>query len=244
MTKTKMKTKHFDELRTVVFEPGISAFAEGSCLIAFGNTKVLCSASVEEQVPDHKKGSGEGWVTAEYGMLPRSTPTRMKREASAGKQKGRTLEIQRLIGRALRGVIDLKRLGERTVMIDCDCLQADGGTRTAAITGGYVALALACLWLKKKGLITKWPLKDFVAAVSVGLMKGKPWLDLDYEKDSKADVDMNLVMTGDGRFIEIQGTAENKPFTDSQFAVLKKLGARGIRELIQKQKEVLKGCGL
>lgn len=234
--------KPFDELRPVYFEPKVSEFAEGSCLITVGRTKVLCTASVEEAVPDFKKDSGEGWVTAEYGMLPRSTPTRMRREAATGKQKGRTLEIQRLIGRALRGVIDLKRLGERTILIDCDCLQADGGTRTASITGAYVALALACQLLRDKGLIKRWPLKDYVAAVSVGFVKGKPCLDLDYEKDSKADVDMNIVMTGKGRFIEIQGTAEGKPFTTAQLAILEKLGVRGIGQLIQKQKRVLKNC--
>lgn len=238
------KAKRFDGLRPLTLEPNVAVFAEGSCLITAGETKVLCCASIEEQVPDHKKDSGEGWVTAEYGMLPRSTPTRVKREAASGKQKGRTLEIQRLIGRALRGVVDFKRLGERTIILDCDCLQADGGTRTAAITGGYVALALACQLLKKKGLIKQWPLKDYVAAVSVGLVKGKPWLDLDYERDSKADVDMNLVMTGKGHFIEVQGTAENKPFSNVQLNVLKKLGIRGIKELIRKQKETLKSCGL
>lgn len=236
--------KRFNELRPVTLEPHVALFAEGSCLITVGKTKVLCCVSVDEDVPDFKKGRGEGWVTAEYGMLPRSTPTRVKREAASGKQKGRTLEIQRLIGRALRGVVDFKCLGERTIIVDCDCIQADGGTRTAAITGGYVALALACQFLKKNGLIKKWPLKDFVAAVSVGFFKGKPWLDLDYEKDSGADVDMNLVMTGKGSFIEIQGTAENKPFTDGQLNVLKKLGVKGIKELIQKQKEVLKECGI
>ena len=238
------KIKRFDELRSVTLEPHVSSFAEGSCLITMGKTKVLCCATVQEEVPDFKKDSGEGWVTAEYGMLPRSTPTRVKREAVSGKQKSRTQEIQRLIGRALRGVIDFKNLGERTIVIDCDCIEADGGTRTASITGGYVALVLACQLLKKKGLIKKWPLKDFVAAVSIGLVKGKPWLDLDYEKDSKADVDMNLVMTGKGHFIEIQGTAEHKPFTERQLTLLKKLGAKGIKQLIQKQKGVLKAAGL
>lgn len=239
-----IKQKRFDELRPVVLEPNHSEFAEGSCLITVGKTKVLCTASVQEEVPDFKKGRGEGWVTAEYGMLPRSTPTRVDREAAKGKQKGRTLEIQRLIGRALRGVVDFKKLGERSLVIDCDCIQADGGTRTAAITGGYIALALACQFLKKKGKITQWPLKDYVAAVSVGIVKGKPWLDLDYEKDSSADVDMNLVMTGKGRLIEIQGTAEGKPFTNQQLAKMKKLGEKGIRQLIQKQKEILKQSGL
>ena len=239
-----VKAKRFDELRNAVLEPHVSSFAEGSCLITMGKTRVLCCASVEEKVPDFKKDSGEGWVTAEYGMLPRSTHTRMKREAQKGRPNARTQEIQRLIGRALRGVVDFKLLGERSIVIDCDCIEADGGTRTASITGGYVALALACKFLKEKGLIKKWPLKDFVAAVSAGFVKGKPWLDLDYEKDSKADVDMNLVMTGKGQFIEIQGTAEHKPFTEKQLTTLKKLGAKGIRELVKKQKEILKSCGV
>ncbi|OGQ04959.1 MAG: ribonuclease PH [Deltaproteobacteria bacterium RIFCSPLOWO2_12_FULL_44_12] len=236
--------KRFDELRPLTLEPNASPFAEGSCLITMGQTKVLCCASVEETVPDFKKESGEGWVTAEYGMLPRSTHTRTRREAAKGKQASRTQEIQRLIGRSLRGVVDFKKLGERTIILDCDCIQADGGTRTASITGAYVALALACNYLKEKRLIKSWPLKDYVAAVSVGLVKGKPWLDLDYEKDSKADVDMNLVMTGKGRFIEIQGTAEQNPFTDSQLNILKKLGTKGIKQLIQEQKRILKVAGL
>lgn len=231
--------KRFNELRLVTLEPNVSPFAEGSCLITMGCTKVLCTASVEEGVPDFKKNTGEGWVTAEYGMLPRSTHTRMRREASKGRPDSRTQEIQRLIGRALRGVVDFKRLGERTIILDCDVLQADGGTRTAAITGAYVALALACKFLKEKKFIQDWPLKDYMAAVSVGIVKGKPWLDLDYEKDSKADVDMNLVMTGKGRFIEIQGTAEQKPFSDKELGVLKELGAKGIRDLILKQKGIL-----
>ena len=234
-----MKQKRFDALRKVTLELHVSPYAEGSCLISMGNTKVWCSASIDEKVPDFKKDSGEGWVTAEYGMLPRSTHTRMRREAAHGKQSSRTQEIQRLIGRALRGVVDFKALGERSILMDCDVLQADGGTRTAAITGGYVALALACHWLQKNKKIKKWPLKDYVAAVSVGIVKGKPWLDLDYEKDSKADVDMNLVMTGKGRFIEIQGTAEHNPFTEGQLNILKKLGAKGIKQLIQMQREIL-----
>lgn len=233
------KQKAFNALRELKMEPGISPYAEGSCLITMGNTKVLCTASVEENVPPFKEKSGEGWVTAEYGMLPRSTHTRMPREAAKGKQKSRTQEIQRLIGRALRGVVDYKRLGERTVTIDCDVLQADGGTRTAAITGGYVALVLACRRLQKEGRIRNFPVKDHVAAVSVGVVKGKPWLDLDYEKDSKADVDMNVVMTGKGAYVELQGTAEQKPFTDKELEVMKKLAAKGIRELIAEQKKIL-----
>lgn len=236
--------KKFDALRPLKLEPGWNPYAEGSCLITMGNTRVLCVASVEEKVPEFKKDSGEGWVTSEYGMLPRATHTRTNREAAKGKQTSRTQEIQRLIGRALRGVVDFKKLGERTIVIDCDVLQADGGTRTASITGGYVALAFACHFLMREKKINKWPLKDFVAAISVGIVKGKPWLDLDYEKDSKADVDMNLVMTGKGLFIEIQGTAEQNPFSDKELTLLKKLGAKGIRELIGKQKEVLHEVGL
>lgn len=209
-----------------------------------GNTKVLCTASVEEKVPPFKEKSGEGWVTAEYGMLPRSTPTRMEREAAKGKQKSRTQEIQRLIGRALRGVLDFKKLGERTITLDCDCLQADGGTRTASITGAYVALALACHTLLKEKKMEQWPLKDYVAAISVGYINGKPCLDLDYEKDVKADVDMNVVMTGRGKYIEIQGTAEKRPFTDRQLVALKRLAAKGIRELIQEQKRILRTAGI
>lgn len=236
--------RKFDKLRPFSLEPHVSPFAEGSCLITMGNTKVLCTASVEEKVPPFKEKSGEGWVTAEYGMLPRSTPTRMEREAAKGKQKSRTQEIQRLIGRALRGVLDFKKLGERTITLDCDCLQADGGTRTASITGAYVALALACHTLLKEKKMEQWPLKDYVAAISVGYINGKPWLDLDYEKDSKADVDMNVVMTGKGKYIEIQGTAEQKPFTDQQFIALKKLAAKGIKELIQEQKRILRTAGI
>lgn len=231
--------KKFDVLRPVKMEAGWSLYAEGSCLITMGNTKVLCTASVDEKVPDFKKGSGEGWVTAEYGMLPRSTHTRMNREAAKGKQASRTQEIQRLIGRALRGVVDFKKLGERSILIDCDVLQADGGTRTAAITGSYVALAMACEFLRRHKKIKPWPLKDFVAAVSVGIVNGRPWLDLDYEKDSKADVDMNLVMTGKGHYIEIQGTAEHKPFDDKHLLAMKKLGAKGIKALIAMQKQTL-----
>ena len=240
----KKSAKRFDQLRALTLKPHFSPYAEGSCLITMGNTRVLCTASVEESVPDFKKNSGEGWVTAEYGMLPRATHTRTKREAAKGKQTSRTQEIQRLIGRSLRGVVDIKKLGERTIVIDCDCLQADGGTRTAAITGGFVALSLACHHLMKEGLINEWPLNDHVAAISVGLVNGKPWLDLDYEKDSKADVDMNVVMTGECRFVEIQGTAEHRPFSDRELDVLKKLAVKGIKDLIIAQKKVLKGCGL
>lgn len=235
-----MAKKMKNGLREYKMEIDVSPFAEGSCRVTMGRTEVFCTASVEENVPKFRKGSGEGWVTAEYGMLPRSTQTRMEREAAKGKQKSRTQEIQRLIGRALRGVVDLKRLGERSILIDCDVLLADGGTRTAAITGGYVALALACRRLVAAGTIKKNPLKDQVAAVSVGLVRGKSVLDLDYENDSKADVDMNVVMTGSGHYVEIQGTAEGRPFSDRQLTDLKRLAAQGIRELLAAQKEVLK----
>lgn len=216
-------------MRRVVIEPHVSAFAEGSALIRVGATQVLCTASVDEELPPFRKESGLGWVTAEYAMLPRATNTRTHRERS--KIGGRTAEIQRLIGRALRGVVDFAALGKRAITIDCDVIQADGGTRTAAITGGYVALALACQHLQHKGLITRWPLHDSVAAVSVGIVGGTPLLDLEYADDVRADVDMNIVMTGTGRFIEVQGTAEKAPFTEKELAVLLKLARRGIREL-------------
>ena len=200
------------DLRTIVLEPGVSKHAEGSCLAHFGDTHVLCTASVEERVPPHVFGTGAGWVTAEYGMLPRSTHERMAREAARGKQGGRTLEIQRLIGRALRAAMDLRALGSRTVTLDCDVLQADGGTRTAAITGGWVALGLALRALRKQKKIPGDPLRRRIAAVSVGIVKGEVCLDLDYDEDSTAEVDMNVVATGDGELVEVQGTAEGKPF--------------------------------
>ena len=224
-----------DSLRPVTIRRGYTKHAEGSVLIEFGETKVLCTASVLDKVPPHKKGSGEGWVTAEYGMLPRSTHTRSDREAARGKQSGRTQEIQRLIGRALRSVVDLRQLGERTIQIDCDVIQADGGTRTASITGAYVALADAVAWLIAQGKITHSPIIDSVAAISVGIVDGVPLLDLDYNEDSNCDTDMNVVMTGKGGFVEIQGTAEGVPFSTGELTGLLALAQKGIGELSQMQ---------
>ena len=228
-----------DSLRPVTITRGYTKHAEGSVLIEFGDTKVLCTASVLDKVPPHKKGSGEGWVTAEYGMLPRSTHTRSDREAARGKQSGRTQEIQRLIGRALRSVVDLSQLGERTIQIDCDVIQADGGTRTASITGAYVALADAVAWLLAQGKITQSPIIDSVAAISVGVVGGVPMLDLDYNEDSNCDTDMNVVMTGAGGFVEIQGTAEGAPFSREEMAQLLALAEQGITELVALQKAAL-----
>ena len=210
--------------------------AEGSVLIEFGNTKVLCTASVEEKVPGHKRGSGEGWVTAEYGMLPRATHSRSDREAARGKQSGRTQEIQRLIGRALRSVFDLQALGERTIHLDCDVLQADGGTRTAAITGAFVAAQDAVNWLIGQGKLATSPIRDQVAAVSVGIVQGVPLLDLEYAEDSACDTDMNVVMTGAGHFVEVQGTAEGAAFSRAEMDSLLALADKGIRELILLQR--------
>jgi ribonuclease PH len=214
--------------------------AEGSVLVAFGDTKVLCTASVEEKVPPHKRGSGEGWVTAEYGMLPRATHTRGDREAARGKQSGRTQEIQRLIGRSLRSVFDLAALGERTIHLDCDVLQADGGTRTAAITGAWVAASDAVQWLLAQGRIAATPIRDAVAAVSVGIVQGTPLLDLEYTEDSACDTDMNVVMTGGGGFVEVQGTAEGVPFSRAEMDQLLALAAKGIGELVAAQAAALK----
>ncbi len=225
-----------DSLRPVTITRGYTKHAEGSVLIEFGDTKVLCTASVLDKVPPHKKGSGEGWVTAEYGMLPRSTHTRSDREAARGKQSGRTQEIQRLIGRALRSVVDLGKLGERTIQIDCDVIQADGGTRTASITGAYIALADAVVWMIAQGKITQSPIIDSVAAISVGVVEGVPLLDLDYNEDSNCDTDMNVVMTGQGGFVEIQGTAEGMPFSTDELNALLALAKKGIAELSQMQK--------
>ena len=222
-------------LRPVTITRNFTKHAEGSVLIEFGDTKVLCTASVLEKVPLHKRGSGEGWVTAEYGMLPRSTHTRSDREAARGKQSGRTQEIQRLIGRSLRTIVNLAQLGERTIHIDCDVLQADGGTRTASITGAYVALVDAVNWLIAQGKITTSPLTDSVAAISVGIVAGVPMLDLDYIEDSSCDTDMNVVMTGKGGFIEIQGTAEGAPFSENELNKLLGLARAGIGELTKKQ---------
>jgi ribonuclease PH len=228
-----------DALRPIRFHRRYTMHAEGSVLVEFGNTKVLCTASVEDKVPPFLKGKGAGWVTAEYGMLPRATNTRGSREAASGKQSGRTQEIQRLIGRSLRAVTDLSALGERQVSIDCDVLQADGGTRCASITGAMVALADAVAWLRAKGAIQRDPIRDFVAAVSVGLVNGEPLLDLDYAEDSGCGTDMNVVMTGAGHFVEVQGTAEGEPFTRAQMTRLLDLAAGGIATLVARQRESL-----
>jgi ribonuclease PH len=229
-----------DELRSLKIVRNYIKYPEGSVLIAYGSTKVICTATVTEDVPPFLKNSQKGWITAEYGMIPRSVPERVVRDYQRGKIAGRTQEIQRLIGRSLRSVIDLEKLGKRTIIIDSDVIQADGGTRTAAITGSFVALADAIKYLMKRGIITSNPIKDFVAAVSVGIVNGEKMLDLCYEEDSKADVDMNVVMTGSGKFVEVQGTAENSPFTRRDMTELFKLAAKGIKEIIAIQKEKLK----
>ena len=230
-------------LRPVTITRAYTRHAEGSVLVEFGHTKVLCTASVEEKVPPHKRGSGEGWLTAEYGMLPRATHTRSDREAARGKQSGRTQEIQRLIGRSLRCVFDLRLLGERTIALDCDVLQADGGTRTAAITGAFVAAHDAVAWLMAQGklanLATSSPIRDFVAAVSVGIVDGTPLLDLDSVEDSACDTDMNVVMTGAGGFVEVQGTAEGAAFSHAEMGQLLGLADKGIRELVAAQRKAL-----
>ncbi len=228
-----------DEMRPVTIQRDFLRHAEGSVLIAVGETRVICTASVEDRVPQFLRETGQGWVTAEYGMLPRSTKTRTPREASAGRPSGRTFEIQRLVGRSLRGVTDLAALGERTIWIDCDVIQADGGTRTAAITGAFIALADALHTLRENGRITSLPLKDFVAATSIGLVEGEVVLDLCYAEDAIADVDMNVVMTGAGKYIEIQGTAEESPFDRSQLESMLQLAGTGIRELIAIQRKHL-----
>jgi len=229
-----------NQLRNIRITRNYTKHAEGSVLIECGDTKVICTASVEERVPPHKKGSGEGWVTAEYGMLPRSTGERMGREAAKGKQSGRTQEIQRLIGRSLRAVVDLKKLGERTIQLDCDVIQADGGTRTASITGAFVALHDAVTGLMNKGLIKETPLKDFIAAISVGIYEGTPVLDLDYVEDSACDTDMNVVMLGNGHFVEVQGTAEGHAFSRDEMNALLDLAQGGITQLIEMQRAALK----
>ena len=229
-----------DALRPVTLERGYTRHAEGSVLVSFGHTRVLCTASVEEKVPPHKRGSGQGWVTAEYGMLPRSTHTRSDREAARGKQSGRTQEIQRLIGRSMRTVFDLGALGERTIALDCDVLQADGGTRTAAITGAFVAAHDAVTWLLAQGRIAASPIRDFVAAISVGVVQGTPLLDLEYVEDAGCDTDMNVVMTAAGGFVEVQGTAEGAPFTRAEMDRLLALADQGIRELVLMQRQALK----
>ena len=229
-----------DQLREISLETAVSRYAEGSCLAKFGQTHVLCTASVEQGVPGWLKGQGKGWVTGEYGMLPRATHTRGRREAAQGKQSGRTQEIQRLIGRALRSVVDLNALGERTLQIDCDVLQADGGTRTASITGAFVAVHDAISHLLGQQMLAASPVRDFVAAVSVGMYQGVPVLDLDYPEDSACDTDMNVVMTGNGGIIEVQGTAEGAPFSRVEMNALLDLAQKGIQQLIDAQKAALK----
>jgi ribonuclease PH len=230
-----------DQMRAVSLTPGFSRHAEGSCLVKFGDTHVLVTASLEEKAPSFLKGSGKGWVTAEYGMLPRSTHDRMRREAAAGKQSGRTQEIQRLVGRSLRAICDLSVLGERQITIDCDVLQADGGTRTAAVTGGFVALAQCLAFMKRVGMVTAPVIRDHVAAVSCGIVKGQAVLDLDYDEDSTAETDANFVLTGAGGLVEIQGTAEGAPFSEEQLVALLTLARKGIGELVELQKQALAG---
>lgn len=235
--------RNFDQLRAVKITNHYLMHAEGSVLIEMGNTKVICTASVEEKTAQHLKGTGKGWITAEYGMLPRSTGTRKTRDSSRGKVDGRTMEIQRLIGRALRSVVDMDRLGERTIWIDCDVIQADGGTRTASITGAFVAMVEAMKWMKEKKLIDAIPVKTFVSAVSVGIVGEETVLDLPYAEDSNAKVDMNVVMTDQGEYIEVQGTGEDSPFQPQQLQQMLELAAKGCIELIIVQKEVLGDIG-
>lgn len=227
------------ELRKVSFERGFSKHAEGSCLVRFGDTHVMCLATVEEKVPPWLKGAGKGWVTAEYGMLPRATGDRMRREAAQGKQSGRTQEIQRLIGRSLRAVVDLVGLGEKQITLDCDVIQADGGTRTAAITGSWIALHDALKWMEAREMFAKNPLRDHVAALSCGIYKGEVVADLDYDEDSTAETDANFVMTGKGGIVEIQGTAEGEPFSQERFLELLSLAQKGIGELVELQKKAI-----
>jgi ribonuclease PH len=228
-----------DELRPTTITPDFLLHAEGSVLIEVGRTRVICTASVEDRVPPFLRGTGKGWVTAEYGMLPRATNTRTTREAAQGKVGGRTMEIQRLIGRSMRSVVRMTELGERTIWIDCDVIQADGGTRTASITGAFVAMVLALAKMKQQDMMRTIPVDDYIAATSVGIVGGMPLLDLAYEEDSKADVDMNVVKTGDGRFVEVQGTAESEPFDRDALAGLLELADRGITQLVAKQREIV-----
>ncbi|MDE2093768.1 MAG: ribonuclease PH [Burkholderiales bacterium] len=239
MTFLRSENRAPDALRPITLTRNYTKHAEGSVLVEFGHTKVLCTASVEDKVPPHKRGSGEGWVTAEYGMLPRATHTRSDREAARGKQSGRTQEIQRLIGRSMRCVFDLKALGERTISLDCDVLQADGGTRTAAITGAFVAAFDAVSWLRAQGKLGASPIRGFVAAVSVGIVRGTPLLDLEYTEDSACDTDMNVVMTDAGGFVEVQGTAEGAAFSRDEMNALLGLADQGIRTLIAAQRRAL-----
>jgi ribonuclease PH len=238
---TRPNDRQNDQMRPVKIIPGFIKHPDGSVLIEAGDTRVICTAMVEEKVPPFLKGSGTGWVTAEYSLLPGSTNTRTSREAARGRISGRTSEIQRLIGRSLRAVVDFKALGERTIWIDCDVIQADGGTRTASITGSFVALYLALEKLRERGAIAELPILDHVAAISVGIVGDVPLLDLEYVEDSRAEVDMNVVMTGRGSFVEIQGTAEGRPFTDEEHAILIRMARQGIMELVQLQKEAVKG---
>ncbi|MCX7047227.1 MAG: ribonuclease PH [Candidatus Sumerlaeota bacterium] len=240
----RIDARMWDELRPVKVTPGYQEYADGSVLIEIGKTRVLCAATLTPRVPPHVYGTGRGWVTAEYSMLPRSSQERVARESALGRIGGRTHEIQRLIGRSLRSVVDLDRLGERQFILDCDVIQADGGTRTASITGAFLALALAIRSYEKKAVIAKNVIKDFCAAVSVGIVEGYPALDLCYIEDSQAEVDMNVVMTGSGRFIELQGTAERAPFDEKQLASLLALARAGVDRLIRVQKEVLKAAGI
>ncbi len=235
----RLNNRANDELRNITITRDYNKYAEGSVLIAVGDTKIICTASIEEKLPPFLKDSGQGWITSEYSMLPRSTGTRMIRESSRGKVGGRTQEIQRLIGRALRAVVDLKKIGERTIWIDCDVIQADGGTRTASITGGFIALADALHKLKIKGLIQDSAIKDYIAATSVGIVNGEILLDLNYTEDSKAEVDMNFIITGGEKFIEIQGTAESEPFSMDQLHKMIEFSKKGIHVLIEKQKAIL-----
>lgn len=228
-----------DELRPVSIERNVARYAEGSCLIKFGETHVLCTASLEEKPPSWLRGTGKGWVTAEYAMLPRATHERTRRESTSGKPSGRTQEIQRLVGRSLRAVVDLVRLGEKQITIDCDVLQADGGTRTASITGGFIALQECVKWMMERKMLTVSPIKDHIAAISCGISKGEAVLDLDYAEDSEAMTDANFVMTGSGGLVEIQGTAEGAPFSEAQFLEMLTLARKGIGELVELQKKVV-----
>jgi ribonuclease PH len=239
MSTMRPSGRNPDQLRSVSFERGFTKHAEGSCLVRFGDTHVLCTASLEERVPPWLKGGGKGWVTAEYGMLPRSTHERMRRESSAGKQSGRTQEIQRLIGRSLRTVVDLPAMGERQITLDCDVIQADGGTRTAAITGSWIALYDCLKWMDKRAMFKTWPLKDHVAAISCGIHGGTPVLDLDYAEDSTAGTDANFVMTGSGGIVEVQGTAEGEPFSQDDLLKLLAMARKGIDDLVAMQKAAI-----
>ena len=238
---TRQDGRRSDELRKLRITKDYIKYAEGSCLIELGETKVITTATIENTVPPFLRGKGTGWITAEYGMIPRSCKTRVQREASKGRLGGRTMEIQRLIGRSMRSVADMSKIGERTIWIDCDVIQADGGTRCASITGSFVSALLALENMRKEGVIQEIPVSDYVAAVSVGMLDGKPVLDLNYDEDSTADVDMNIIMTGDGRFVEIQGTAEKEPFKKEDMNKLITLARKGIGELIIAQKKILKG---